>query len=50
MLKASEKPRQITDPGKFNGAPFDDLWEEATTPRFKLDRSYGDNLQDSHIK
>ncbi|CAN5378351.1 hypothetical protein BH18THE2_BH18THE2_25250 [soil metagenome] len=45
----SEKPRQITDPGKFK-SPFDDLWEEATTPRFKLDRSYGDNLQDSRIK
>lgn len=46
---ASEKPRQITSPEKFK-SPFDDLWEETTTPRFKLDRSYGDNLQDSHIK
>ena len=34
----SEKPRQITDRGKFK-LPFDDLWEEATTPRFKFDGS-----------
>ena len=45
----SEKPRQITDRGKFK-LPFDDLWEEATTPRFKFDRNYGDNLQDNQYK
>ena len=28
---------------------FDELWDWATTPRTKMDRSYGDNLEASHI-
>ena len=28
---------------------FDDLWPEAITPKFKLDRSYKDNLEARHI-
>jgi hypothetical protein len=29
--------------------PFDELWEMVTTPKFKMDRSYGDDLDNSHI-
>jgi hypothetical protein len=47
---ASEFPRQITNVEHFTNRPFDDLWQEAITPRFKLDRSYADNLQASHIR
>jgi hypothetical protein len=46
---ASDRPRQITDPELFSKKPFDDLWQEAITPRYKLDRSYKDNLEASHI-
>jgi hypothetical protein len=46
---ASDRPRQITDPELFSKKPFDDLWLEAITPRYKLDRSYKDNLEASHI-
>ena len=47
---SSERPRQITSVEKFSKTPFDDLWQEAITPRYKLDRSYGDTLEASHIK
>jgi hypothetical protein len=47
---ASDRPRQITDPELFSKKPFDDLWLEAITPKYKLDRSYGDTLEASHIK
>jgi hypothetical protein len=30
-------------------APFDELWEMVTTPKYKMDRIYGDNLDSSHI-
>jgi hypothetical protein len=46
---ASDRPRQITDPELFSKKPFDDLWLEAITPKYKLDRSYKDNLEGSHI-
>jgi hypothetical protein len=46
---ASDKPRQITDPEHFARREFDEMWEEMITPRFKLDRSYRDNLEDIHI-
>jgi hypothetical protein len=46
---SSEKPHQITNIDQFRDKPFDDLWTEVTTPKFKLDRSYKDNLNDSHI-
>jgi hypothetical protein len=46
---ASDRPRQITDPEHFAKREFDDLWLEAITPKYKLDRSYKDNLEVSHI-
>jgi hypothetical protein len=46
---ASDRPRQITDPEHFAKRKFDEMWEEMITPRFKLDRSYRDNLEDIHI-
>ena len=45
---SSEKPRGIESVDKFKG-DFDDLWTEATTPRYKLDRSYNDHLENSPI-
>jgi hypothetical protein len=33
----------------FKSTPFDELWEMVTTPKYKMDRSYGDNLDNSHI-
>jgi hypothetical protein len=47
---SNEGPRQIDNPEKFKNTPFDDLWVVATTPKFKLDRGYGDNLQDNQYK
>ena len=47
---ASEFPRQITNIEEFSKRPFDDLWQEAITPKYKLDRSYGDTLEGNHIK
>jgi hypothetical protein len=46
---ASENPRQITEVEPFM-RPFDDLWLEAITPKFKMDRSFNDNLEASHIR
>jgi hypothetical protein len=46
---ASDRPRQITDPELFSKKPFDEMWEEMITPKYKLDRSYKDNLEASHI-
>jgi hypothetical protein len=46
---ASENPRQITSIEKFSKTPFDDLWQEAITPKYKLDRNYSDSLEASHI-
>jgi len=46
---SSEKPRQITNIEQFRNSSFDDIWQEAITPKYKLDRSYKDNLEDSHI-
>ena len=45
---ASKAPRQITNVDHFTNRPFEDLWLEAITP--KLDRSYKDNLEASHIR
>jgi hypothetical protein len=33
----------------FKSTPFDELWKMVTTPKYKMDRSYGDNLDNSHI-
>jgi hypothetical protein len=33
----------------FKSTPFDELWEMVTTPKYMMDRSYGDNLDNSHI-
>jgi hypothetical protein len=43
-------PRKIENPDKFSKTPFEELWEEATTPKFKMDRSFNDNLEASHIR
>jgi hypothetical protein len=43
---SSEKPRQITDPEKFKSTPFEELWNEATTIKVKVDRSIKDQLDD----
>jgi hypothetical protein len=43
---SSERPRQITSPEKFKNTPFDELWEEVTTIKVKLDRSIEDQLED----
>jgi hypothetical protein len=45
---SSDKPRAISTVEQFM-RPFDDLWLEMTTPKFKLDRSFNDNLEASHI-
>jgi hypothetical protein len=34
----------------FVGKSFDELWDYMSTPKFKLDRSYEDNLEANHIK
>ncbi|MGC2562673.1 MAG: hypothetical protein WA326_06670 [Nitrososphaeraceae archaeon] len=47
---ASDRPRQITNMEEFTKRPFDDLWQEAITPRYRLDRSYAENLEASHIR
>jgi hypothetical protein len=47
---SSEAPRAITNVEHFTKRPFDDLWLEAITPKYKLDRSYRDTLEESHIK
>jgi hypothetical protein len=41
-----QSPRSITNHEDFKNRPFDELWEWATTPRFTLDRSVKDQLQD----
>jgi hypothetical protein len=46
---ASEAPRLVTNVEQFM-RPFDDLWLEAITPKFKMDRSYADNLEARHIR
>jgi hypothetical protein len=46
---SSDKPHLITNVDQFKNKPFDDIWIEAITPRYKLDRSYKDNLESSHI-
>jgi hypothetical protein len=46
---SSDRPRQITDPEHFAKREFDEMWEEMITPKYKLDRSYRDNLDSSHI-
>jgi hypothetical protein len=45
---ASERPRHITNVEQFM-KPFDDLWLEAITPKYRLDRSYKDNLEANHV-
>jgi hypothetical protein len=47
---ATEGPRQIAYAERFKNTPFEDLWQEAITLKFKLDRRYNDNLEASHIK
>ena len=46
---SSDRPRQVTVE-EFKTPDFAMLWEDKITPRFKLDRSFNDNLHDNHIK
>ena len=43
-------PRKMKNPEKFKNTLFEELWEETTTPKFKMYRSYADNLEASHIR
>jgi hypothetical protein len=45
---ASDKPQSVANPEQFKG-DFDPLWQELITPKFKVDRSYRDNLEGCHI-
>ena len=36
MQGSSEAPRQIVNLEQFTKRPFDDLWLEAITPKFKM--------------
>jgi hypothetical protein len=42
-------PYEIPKLESFKNSGFEELFEWASTPRTKLDRSYGDNLDNSHI-
>jgi len=44
--ETDESPRSISNHEDFKNRPFDELWEWATTPRFSLDRSVKEQLQD----
>jgi hypothetical protein len=44
--ETDESPRSIPNHEDFKNRPFDELWEWATTPKFSLDRSVKDQLQD----
>jgi hypothetical protein len=46
MKKTDESPRSIPNHEDFKNRQFDELWEWATIPRFSLDRSVRDQLQD----
>jgi hypothetical protein len=41
---------QVEKYDDFISKRFEELWDYLSTPKYKLDRSYGDNLQGSHIK
>jgi hypothetical protein len=43
-------PYQIEKYEDFASKPFDGLWDYMSTPKYRLDRSYKDNLEGSHIK
>ena len=42
-----EKPPISVESFDISGPEFDDLWDMVTTPRYKMDRSYGDHLDDT---
>jgi hypothetical protein len=41
---------QIEKYEDFASKPFDEEWDYVSTPKYRLDRSYKDNLKGSHIK
>jgi hypothetical protein len=45
-----KSPYEISKPESFRNSSFEELFEYASTPHTKLDRSYGDNLDNSHIR
>ena len=48
-LTRDRPPYSVESPEHFKTRTFDELWDWAATPRTKMDRSYGDNLDNSHI-
>ena len=45
-----DHPYQIQKYEDFANRPFDELFDYMSTPKYRLDRSARDNLEDSHIK
>jgi hypothetical protein len=43
-------PYQIEKYEDFANRPFDELYDFMSTPKYKLDRSSRDSLEDSHIR
>jgi hypothetical protein len=41
---------QVEKYDDFISKKFNELWDYLSTPKYKLDRSYKDNLEGSHIK
>ena len=42
-------PCSVESPDHFKTRGFDELWNWASTPNYKMDRSYKDQLEASHI-
>jgi hypothetical protein len=45
-----DHPYQIQKYEDFANRPFDELFDYMSTPKYRLDRSARDSLEDSHIK
>ena len=43
-------PYQVEKYEDFASKPYEELWDYLSTHKYKLDRSYNDNLEGSHIK
>lgn len=42
-------PASVDNFEAFKSKTFDEIWDLVSTPRYRMDRSYRDNLNDSHI-
>jgi hypothetical protein len=47
--RGNKPPYEVESFEHYKTMEFDELWDWASTPRTKLDRSYGDQLEGSHI-